>query len=74
LDYTTIAQPPKQARIPLAYTATYAQIQTLYGATPSLALKYLMAWVAYQAVNNPIIAADINSKLGTSIGFDQPNP
>ena len=63
----------KPARIPLAYTTTHQQIQTLYGNNPALALKYMMAWVAVQAVNNPTIAADINAKLGTSIGFDKPN-
>lgn len=61
-------------RIPLGYVQTYQQIQTLYGSNQPLALKYLCAWVAWVTVNNPSVAADINSKLGTSIGYDQANP
>lgn len=64
----------KPARVPLGYVATYQQIQALYGTSPALALKYLMAWAAVKAVSNPGIAADINAKLGLNIGFDQANP
>lgn len=80
-DYVAANAPPqtsapsfKPTRIPLPYITTYNQIQALYASTPLVALHYLMAWVAYQAVNNPTVAADINAKLGTSIGFDQVNP
>lgn len=66
--------PKLRTRIPLGYIATFNQIIALYGTNQLLALKYMAAWCAVQAVDNPAMAADINSKLGTSIGFDQPAP
>ena len=66
----------KPARVPLAYTATYNYIKPngTGGLTQAQQLQIALAVCSKVLVDNPQLAAALNTLLNLQIPFDQANP